>query len=150
MHSRIFFPLSFKLLAPGAAVGMLLFAGCHRGVEQKAPPPPAVTVAPVEKKEIVEWQEFTGRIEPIETVEVRPRVSGYIQQIRFQSGQMVKKGDVLLRIDPRWHQAEFDRRQAEAEQAKVRLENARREAERVVQLLANRAISAEEGDARQS
>jgi multidrug efflux system membrane fusion protein len=63
---------------------------------------------------------------------------------------MVKKGDVLIRIDPRWHQAEFDRRQAEAEQAKVRLENAQREAERVVQLLANKAISAEEADARQS
>ena len=56
----------------------------------------AVTVAPVEQKEIVEWDEFTGRTEPVESVEVRPRVSGYIQEVRFQSGQLVKKGDVLF------------------------------------------------------
>jgi RND family efflux transporter MFP subunit len=129
----------------------LLLTGCGRqGQQQHAPPPPAVTVAPVEQKELVEWDEFTGRIEPVEAVDVRPRVSGYIQEIKFQSGQMVKKGDVLVRIDPRWHQAEFDRRKAEFEQAKVRLENARREAERSAPLLANKAISTEEADARQS
>src|SRR5205823_14871036 len=83
-------------------------------------------------------------------VEVRPRVSGYIQEVRFQSGQLVKKSDVLFVIDPRWHQAEFDRRQAEFEQARVRLDNARREADRTPQLLANKAISIEESDARQS
>src|SRR4030095_15655179 len=58
------------------------------------------------------------------------------------------KGEVLFGIDPRWHQVEFDRRQAEAERAKVQLENARREAERAAQWLANKAISTEEGDAR--
>jgi RND family efflux transporter MFP subunit len=63
---------------------------------------------------------------------------------------MVNQGDVLFVIDPRWHQAAFDQRQAELEQAKVRLENARREADRTSQLLANKAISVEEGDARQS
>jgi RND family efflux transporter MFP subunit len=62
----------------------------------------------------------------------------------------VKKGDVLFVVDPRWHQAEFDRRQAEFEQARVRLDNARREADRTPQLLANKAISIEESDARQS
>jgi RND family efflux transporter MFP subunit len=104
----------------------------------------------VERKEIVEWDEFTGRIEPIESVEVRPRVSGYIQDVRFQSGQLVKKGDVLFQIDPRWHQAAFDQRQAEFDQARVHLENAHREADRTSQLLANKAISVEESDARQS
>src|SRR4051794_1587780 len=74
---------------------ILLFTACNRHSQQQhAPPPPSVTVAPVEQKEIVEWDEFTGRIEPVEAVEVRPRVSGYIQEIKFQSGQMVKKGDV--------------------------------------------------------
>jgi len=130
---------------------VLLFAACNRqSAQQHAPPPPSVTVAPVEQKEIVEWDEFTGRIEPVEAVDVRPRVSGYIQEVKFQSGQMVKKGDVLVRIDPRWHQAEFDRRQAEFEQSKVRLENSKREAARSTQLLANNAISTEESDARQS
>jgi RND family efflux transporter MFP subunit len=129
---------------------LMLSTGCERKTAQQKFAPASVTVAPVERKEIVEWDEFTGRIEPVESVEVRPRVSGYIQEVRFQSGQLVKKGEVLFVIDPRWHQAAFDQRQAEFEQAKVHLDNARREAERTTQLLANKAISVEEGDARQA
>ena len=125
-----------------------MFAGHHGNAAPQSPPPPAVTVAPVEEKELVEWSEFTGRTEPVESVEIRPRVSGYIQEVRFQSGQLVKKGDVLFVIDPRWHQAAFDRLEAEAERANVQLENAKREADRAEQLLATKAISAEEGDAR--
>src|SRR3954451_17413667 len=110
---------------------LLLLAGCNRPSAQQQPPPtPTVTVAAVESQELVEWDEFTGRTEALETVEVRPRVSGHVQEVRFQSGQMVKKGDVLFVIDPRWHQAEFNRRQAEYEQAKVHLENAERESKR--------------------
>src|SRR5262245_33321736 len=123
--------------------GMLiagLAAGCKAkpgaAAQHGAPPATPVTVAPVEQQEIVEWDEFTGRTAPVEYVEVRPRVSGHIQEVRFQSGQLVKKGDVLFVIDPRWHKAEFDRRQAELEQARVRLENAQREAKRTPQLLA--------------
>lgn len=141
------FRSSMPVLLLGTLV--LLLAGCDRKATQPKLPPPSVTVATVEKKEIVEWDEFTGRIEPVESVEVRPRVSGYIQEVRFQSGQLVKKGDVLFVIDPRWHQAAFEQRQAELEQAKVHLENARREAERTSQLLANKAISVEESDARE-
>jgi RND family efflux transporter MFP subunit len=131
-------------------VVVVVSAGCERKIARQTPPPPSVTVAPIERKEIVEWDEFTGRIEPVESVEVRPRVSGYIQEVRFRSGQLVKKGEVLFAIDPRWHQATFDQRQAEYEQAKARLENARREADRTPQLLSNKAISVEEADARQS
>jgi multidrug efflux system membrane fusion protein len=131
-----------------------LLAGCSSRSEaaqqQQAPPAASVTVAPVEKREIVEWNEFTGRTEPVNSVEVRPRVSGYIQEVRFQSGQLVKKGDVLFVIDPRWHQAEFDRLQAQVDRAKVELENAKREADRTKSLLATKAISTEEGDARVS
>jgi RND family efflux transporter MFP subunit len=83
-------------------------------------------------------------------VEVRPRVSGHIQEVRFQSGQLVKNGDVLFVIDPRWHQAEFDRLEAEYEQARIRLENADREAKRTAQLLASKAISTEEAEAREA
>jgi RND family efflux transporter MFP subunit len=132
----------------GAAV--LLFTSCGRHTAEQRPPSPSVTVAPVERREIVEWEEFTGRAEPVDSVEVRPRVSGYIQEVRFQSGQLVKKGEVLFVIDPRWHQAEFDRRQAEAERARVQLENAKREADRAEQLLAHKAISVEEADGRVS
>ena len=141
-----------RLTSPALSLcaSLILLTGCGRSAAQQRPPPPSVTVAPVQRHEIVEWDEFTGRIEPVQSVEVRPRVSGYIQEVKFQSGQLVKKGDALFLIDPRWHQAEFDRRQAEFEQSKVRLDNARREAERTAQLLANKAISVEEADARQS
>jgi RND family efflux transporter MFP subunit len=134
-----------------AVLGVFL-VGCSRHAPQQAPqmPPPKVTVAPATQREIVEWEELTGRTEAIETVEVRPRVSGHVQEVQFQSGQLVKKGDVLFVIDPRWHQADFDRRKAEYEQAKVRMENAEREAQRTEQLLASKAISAEEADGRQA
>src|SRR5882757_7741139 len=95
----------------------LLTAGCSPKATQQGPPPPSVTVAPVEQKQIVEWSGFTGRTEPVESVEIRPRTSGYIQEVRFQSGQLVKKGDVLFVIDPRWNQATFNQRKAEYEQA---------------------------------
>ncbi len=150
MTQKNFVRLSGFILAMAAVE--VLFAGCSHGgaSQQQQPPTPSVTVAPVEQREIVEWNEFTGRTEPVDSVEVRPRVSGYIQEVRFQSGQLVKKGDVLFVIDPRWHQAEFDRLQAEAERAKVQLENAKREADRTKSLLATKAISTEEGDARVS
>src|SRR5437667_12664533 len=105
MPQRYFLRVSsFALVAATAAA---LLAGCNRQAGQSRPPAPAVTVAPVEQREIVEWDEFTGRTMPVEAVEVRPRISGYVQEVRFQSGQLVKKGDVLFVIDPRWHKADF-------------------------------------------
>ena len=146
MTTSSFFSLVAMTIAIGATV--ILGTGCNRSMAQQNQPAPVVTVAPVEQREIIEWDEFTGRTEPVEMVEVRPRVSGYIMEVRFRSGQLVKKGDVLFVIDPRWHQAEFDRLQAESERARVQLENAKREADRTTQLLANKAISTEEADGR--
>jgi RND family efflux transporter MFP subunit len=129
------------------AVAVLsLVSGCARSQATpaaQAPPPPVVTVAPVSQKEIVEWREFTGHTAPVQSVEIRPRVSGYIQEVRFQSGQLVKKGDVLFVIDPRWNQAVYDQRKAEFDQAQ-------RENDRTAQLLANKAISTEEADGRKA
>lgn len=141
----------FTLLTGLSAVGMLV-AGCQKPGAQSAaqPPPPQVTVAPVEQQELVEWDEFTGRTEAVEMVDVRSRVSGHIKEVQFQSGQLVKQGDVLFLIDPRWHQAAFDQREAEFLQAKVRMENAEREAARTALLLERKAISAEEADQRQA
>ncbi|HEV2318798.1 MAG TPA: efflux RND transporter periplasmic adaptor subunit [Verrucomicrobiae bacterium] len=135
--------IEFILWGSVAAVAAGLVSGCGRAAAQEPMPPPQVTVAPVEEKEIVEWSEFTGRVEPVDAVDVRPRVSGYIQKICFQSGQLVNKGDVLFLIDPRWNQAIFDQRQAEYEQA-------RREEDRAAELLANKAISMEDADARKA
>jgi RND family efflux transporter MFP subunit len=141
--------LKFVLPVLAVAVAVAgIFLTSRRGTASPLPPPPKVTAASIEQKEIVEWDEFTGRTESVESVEIRPRVSGYIQEVRFQSGQLVKKGDVLFVIDPRWHQAAYNHLEAEAERASVHLENARREAERAAQLLANKAISTEESDAR--
>ena len=135
---------SYLFIAVSVLIVGLFATGCSQKTSaRQGPPPPSVTVAPVEQKEIVEWSGFTGRTEPVESVEIRPRTSGYIQEVRFQSGQLVKKGDVLFVIDPRWNQAVFDQRQAEYEQAKS-------EAERTDKLLANNAISAEEAEARKS
>src|SRR5213593_3976661 len=128
MRSRLVVRLAFSSLAMASLLA--LTPGCARSAAQNHPPPPAVTVAPVHQQEIVEWDEFTGRTEAVDSVEVRPRVSGYIQEVRFQSGQLVKKGAVLFVIDPRWHQAAFDQRRAELGQARARLENAKREADR--------------------
>jgi multidrug efflux system membrane fusion protein len=143
-------PRPLLLLAAGVAV--LTLTACHQdpSTQSAAPPPPEVTVAPVEQREVIEWDEFTGRTEAVEMVDVRPRVSGHIQEVRFQSGQLVKKGDVLFLIDPRWHKATFDQREAEYQQAKVRMENAEREAARTAMLLEKKAISTEEADQRKA
>ncbi len=151
---------AMRRAAPPLLVTLLgLLAGCHRGdpaangghgAGGAAPPPPQVTVAPVEQRELVEWEELTGRTAPVEFVEIRPRVSGHIQEVRFAAGQQVKKGDVLFVIDPRWHQADLDQREAELAGAQVRADNAEREARRNAQLLQSKAISKEEADSREA
>lgn len=135
-----------------AASLVLLAAGCKPPAQHGGgfPPPPQVTVATVEQRELTEWEELTGRTAPVEFVEVRPRVTGHIEKVLFQSGQLVKKNDVLFVIDPRWYQAEFDRREAELAMAQVRTDNAEREAKRTAQLLVSKAISKEEADAREA
>lgn len=126
----------------------LLSAGCGRGGEAQQGPsgPPVVTVAQVDQQEITEWSDFTGRTDAVESVELRPRVSGHIQEVRFQAGQLVKKGDVLFVIDPQWYQAEFNRRQADYQQAQAHLENSQRNADRYARLLASKTVSSETAD----
>ncbi len=126
----------------------MVLAGCGQSAAAPQMPLTAVTVAAPEQKELVEWDEFTGRTEAVEAVEIRPRVSGYIQEVKFQSGQMVKKGDVLFVIDPQWHQATYNGLEAAAQQAQVLLDNAKREGDRAAALLASKAISSEEADQR--
>ena len=135
----------------GLALAPVLLTSCGKPAAS-APQmgPPQVTVAPVEQRNVTEWDEFTGRVEAVETVDVRPRVSGHIQEVCFKSGQFVKKGDVLFIIDPRWYQAAYDRASAEFEQAKARLANTQRIAARASKLLATKAISSETADGSES
>jgi len=142
------------MFAAALMASALIIAGCGKPAAQQGGhaqmPPPQVAFVPVQHEDIVEWEEFTGRTAPVNYVEVRPRVSGHIEAVKFHSGQLVKKGDVLFEIDPRWQKADYDKRVAEYETAKVKLANAEREAQRTKQLLTNNAISTEEGDQRQS
>ncbi len=115
-----------------------------------APPPPRVTVATVEEKLVTEYEELLGRVDAAETVELRARVSGHLETVQFQAGQLVAVGDVLFTIDSRWHQAQFDLARAQLAQARARAEVADREAKRAADLLAAAAIASEEADARQS
>jgi len=114
------------------------------------PPPPAVTVAAVTEREITDWDEFTGRFEAVDAVEIRPRVSGYIRRVVFEEGSEVRKGEVLFEIDPRPYEAELARAQAQLEQARTGAELAAREVARAQRLVEVQAISREEFDTRTS
>jgi RND family efflux transporter MFP subunit len=115
-----------------------------------APPPPAVTVAPVLERPITEWDEFSGRLEAVNEVEIRPRVSGYIKRVAFAEGKEVPKGEVLFEIDPRPYEADLARAQAQLEQARTAAELAAREVARAEKLVNVQAISREEFDSRTS
>lgn len=113
-------------------------------------PPAQVTLAPVESRELVEWEEFTGRVEPMETVELKPRVSGYITQVHFQSGELVSKGDILFTIDQRAFQTKLRAAKAEVQKAEANAKAVKREFERVSALLAAKAIAPEQAEMRES
>jgi multidrug efflux system membrane fusion protein len=115
-----------------------------------APPAQAVTVAQVAEREINEWDEFTGRLEAVDQVEIRPRVSGYIKRVTFAEGKEVKKGEVLFEIDPRPYEAELARAEAELERARSAALLAKSEVQRAGTLVDVQAISREEFDSRTS
>ncbi|WP_288381649.1 efflux RND transporter periplasmic adaptor subunit [uncultured Massilia sp.] len=115
-----------------------------------APAGPPVSAAIVVTKPVAETQEFSGRLEAVEVVEIRPRVSGYITAVNFKPGAEVKKGDVLFVIDPRPYQAEADRAAAAAGAARAKADLARLELQRAERLLADKAIAQREFDERAS
>jgi len=124
------------------------FAADEPASTPAAPAGPKVTIAPVEERIVIDHRELLGRVDATETADIRPRVSGHIEDVRLHAGQLVNKGDVLFVIDPRWYKAQFDLATAQAESARVRVSIAEREARRSDELLAQRAISVEEADAR--
>lgn len=140
-------------LGLGGAVGALLaMSGCGGSGSgaSSAPPPPQVTVAQVLERRVKDWDEFTGRLQAVETVEIRPRVSGYIDKVAFTEGSLVKGGDLLFIIDPRPYKAESDRAAADVKRYKTALELARIELMRVQRLKDSGAVSEEELDERKS
>ena len=136
-----------------AALGALWLSSSLVGCAPKPPappPPPAVTVAPVLERDVSEWDEFSGRLEAVDQVEIRPRVSGYLKRVTFTEGREVRKGEVLFEIDPRPYQADLERAQAQLEQARTAAELAAREVARAEKLVTVQAISREEFDSRTS
>src|SRR2546426_9196921 len=132
-----------------AGIGLLLVLlmgiGCRKASAPSQGPLPVNVVTAIEK-EVREWDEFTGRLDPVESVEIRPRVSGYITEIRFEAGAIVKKGDLLYVIDPRPYQADFDRAAAEVERMDAQLKLAQIELNRAKELRDKNTISASEFD----
>jgi RND family efflux transporter MFP subunit len=134
---------------PGAALAMaslLLLAACDEAAEggaqaARTPPPPEVTVAKPLVRRLTEWDEFTGRFEAVQQVEIRARVPGYLQEIRFQDGQNVEAGQVLFVIDPRPFQAAADRVKAQIEQARAQLTLAQLEQQRTSKLVSTSAVA---------
>ncbi|HEY6281374.1 MAG TPA: efflux RND transporter periplasmic adaptor subunit [Burkholderiales bacterium] len=129
-------------------LSLLSACGPNAPATPASPPLPAVTVARPIAKEVVEWDEYTGRLEAVETVEVRARVSGYLTKINFKDGAKVKKGDLLYVIDPRQYQAEVDRTMAEVTRLEARLELAKNDLARAERLIKTRAISEQDYDTR--
>lgn len=117
-----------------AVVATVLLGGCQKNAAPPAPPPPEVDVAAPVVREAIEWDEYTGRLAAVDAVEVRPRVTGFIEQIHFKAGQIVNKGDRLFTIDARPFQAEFDRADADVTRAKGELDRAEFDLERVTKL----------------
>jgi RND family efflux transporter MFP subunit len=130
---------------------LLLITACAQQQPTAAPPPPPkVTVSQPLNREVVEWEEYTGRLEAVEAVEIRARVNGYLQSIHFKNGATVKQGDLLFVVDPRPYQAELERAKAELALANARLERTGKDLARAQMLVRSRAVSEEEVDTRVS
>jgi RND family efflux transporter MFP subunit len=151
--SRLVPPRTAVLALVAIAAGApLLLTACSpeaaQAAVQQGAAAPQVSVAKVLERQITNYQEFTGRIEAVERVELRPRVSGYIESVAFREGAEVKKGDVLFVIDPRPYDATLKRARAELARAESAARQAQTERERAVKLLSLHALSQEEFDAR--
>jgi RND family efflux transporter MFP subunit len=139
-------------LAAAAAAAIVTLSGCSREAraEHAAVPPPApqVTVARVISRTVTDSETFSGRFEAVNHVDVRPRVTGYISSVDFVDGTVVHKGEVLFVIDPRPYEADYQRAEADLDQARAEAALAQAERIRAVNLLAAHAISKDEFDTR--
>ena len=132
--------LTGVILAASAA------GGCEKGSAAQAPPPPTVTVSHPVEREVVEWDEYIGRLEAVETVDVRARVTGFIDAVHFEEGKKVQKDQVLITLDPRPFDAELDRARAEVARADANLQHASEEVARLEPIRGSSATDKEYKD----
>lgn len=129
------------------SAALVVAFGCDKppAAASAPPPPPVVVVQPI-RQTVIDYKDFTGRTEPVESVDVRARVAGYLEKIPFTDGQEVKKGDVLFQIDARPFQAEFARANAEIGRVEAQLTKARNELARLEEPRKTGAVSQLEYD----
>ena len=126
-------------------------AGCdNKPAAGPAPPAPPVTVSKPLQKSITEWDEYTGRFVPVATVEVRARVSGFIQSIHFRDGQIVKQGDLLFVIDQRPYQIAVEQAKADLERGRAKYDVATSDVDRAAPLVRSQTLTEREFDTRRS
>ena len=146
-HPRARRVLPLRLLA--ALLPLAIAAGCSSQASTgQAMPAPEVSVADVIVRDVQRWDEFTGRVSAVESVELRPRVSGYVERVAYTEGEYVGQGDLLFVIDKRPYQAALARAKAELARARSEAQLARSQDQRAQALVAARAISREESDTR--
>src|SRR6185503_14709430 len=117
-------------------------AGCERQQQATAAPPPLpVTVAQAAKRTVTDWEEFTGRFEAVEEVQVRPRVGGYVTSVEFKDGDMVRAGDLLYVIDSRPFEAVAEQANGQLSDARAKVELAKRELDRSLSLTLNQTVT---------
>ncbi|MFC3551961.1 efflux RND transporter periplasmic adaptor subunit [Lysobacter cavernae] len=137
-------------LAASLLVAAIATACSSQAEPTAAMPAPEVSVATVLSKEVRQWDDFTGRVSAIETVELRPRVSGYVERVAYQEGQEVNKGDLLFVIDQRRYKAQLAQAQAELERARAEARLAQTQDVRAQALVEAKAISREEFETRRA
>lgn len=154
MSSHTTLALSYfrPALLAATLAAVFVAAGCssHAAPGAGMPPPPEVSVAQVLTRNVRQWDDFTGRVAAVETVELRARVSGYVDRVAYTEGQEVKKGDLLFVIDQRSYRAELARAQAELAKARSEAQLAQSQDARAQALVKAKAISREESDTRQA
>jgi membrane fusion protein, multidrug efflux system len=132
--------MSFSSL--GVLLTALVLSACSDSAKQQAAPaPPTVTVAPPTQRTVTDWDEFVGRFEAIQQVQVRARVGGFVDSIHFKDGAMVKTGDLLYVIDPRPYEAIVLQAQGQLSDAKAKQDLAERELSRATELSRTQAVS---------
>lgn len=132
--------------APLVLAAMVVSAGCEKPVQRAEPPPPKVTVAHPEIRQIVDYDKFNGWLDPAETVEVRARVRGHIQKVHFTDGQIVKKGDLLFELDPRPFESDIARQKDQKMVYQAQLVAAQKEEARLKELLSRGGASQSQVD----
>jgi RND family efflux transporter MFP subunit len=140
-----------RAILPLASLSVALaLSGCGDKSASSGPPLPAVTVSKPLQDKVTEWDEYTGRFVPVATVEIRARVSGFIDSIHFKDGQIVKQGDLLFVIDPRPYQLAVDQAKADLDRARAKLDIATLDLDRATPLVRSQTVTEREFDTRKS